>query len=184
MTNKSFFTNRKCFNCLFFLYALIFFTASCKEKTRSPVINLNEINEELIDANKNLIKNESSIIDSFVTAHKYRMEVTGSGLRIDLVKKTNKENAVPGDVVLLRYKGYLLDGSLCDENPKDISLSVKVGEGSLIKGLEEAILLMREGEVARLILPSYLGYGLRGDGKLIGRASVLYYELNLISIKR
>ncbi|TAH38795.1 MAG: hypothetical protein EYC69_14000 [Bacteroidetes bacterium] len=163
---------------------LVISSLSCKEKRKEIHIDENELREQLMDANKNLLRSEFHLIDSFIQAHNYQMKETGSGLRYQIVKNVEGRQAIAGDEVLIRYKAFLLNGELCQQSPNAGPEEVKLGEARLNRGLEEALLLMKEGEVARLVIPSHLGYGIRGDGKLIPPASILYYEINLMAIKK
>lgn len=147
------------------------------------LIDETDLRERILDANKKMLMAESNIIDSFIAAHNYQMKITGTGLRYEIVKNIKSKKAKPGDEVMIRYKAYLLDGSLCQETDAKLPQVVVLGEARLTKALEEVLLLMDEGDVARIISPSYLAYGMRGDAKLIPATAVLYYELNLMSIK-
>ena len=49
--------------------------------------------------------------------------------------------------------------------------------------LEEGILLLKEGDRAKFIIPSHLAFGLLGDMKKIPAKAVLVYDIELIKIK-
>ena len=54
-------------------------------------------------------------------------------------------------------------------------LSFILGQSNQPSGLQEGLLLMHEGEKAIMIIPSYLAYGVTGDGVCIpGSSSILY----------
>jgi len=53
----------------------------------------------------------------------------------------------------------------------------------VISGLEEGILYLSEGDKAKIIIPSHLGYGLLGDlDKNIPPKATLIYDIELKSI--
>ncbi len=162
---------------------LLFFVFSCKEGRQAVVVDESKMNELLLQANKNLIHFETNAIDSFVLSHSFNMEVTGSGLRYEIIKKENGRKPKVGDELMIRYKSWLLDGTLCEETQENIPQILILGKGVQIKGVEEMLLLMSAGETARMIVPAHLAYGMRGDGKIIPPQSSLYYEINLIAIK-
>ena len=58
-----------------------------------------------------------------------------------------------------------------------------VGTGRVIRGWDEAILLLHTGEKARLIIPSDLGYGSSGAGNVIPPDATLIFDVELINIK-
>ena len=167
------------------LYLLIaLFSLSCKMDKKKVPINENELREQLMDANKNILRSEFHLIDSFILKHNYHLKETGSGLRYEIVKKTEGRKAEPGDEVMIRYKAYFLNGEPCQQSSSGQPEKVKLGEAKLIRGLEEVLLLMREGEVARLVVPSHLAFGIRGHGESVPPAAILYYEINLMAIKK
>ncbi len=167
---------------LYFLMTL--FSFSCKVDKKKVLIDENELKERLMDANKNLLRSEFHLIDSFVNAHNYQLNETGSGLRYEIVKKTQGKQAEAGDEVMIRYKSYFLNGETVQKGSTGQPEKVKLGEAKLIRGLEEVLLLMREGEVARLVVPSHLAFGIRGDGESVPPAAILYYEINLMAINK
>lgn len=68
------------------------------------------------------------------------------------------EVAGRGDVVTLNYEGRIGDGSTFhtfDEDP----ITVEIGAGSLVKGVEEQILGMSEGEEKEFRVAPEDGYG-------------------------
>jgi FKBP-type peptidyl-prolyl cis-trans isomerase len=50
-------------------------------------------------------------------------------------------------------------------------------------GLEEGILLLREGDKAKFILPPHLAHGLLGDDNKIPARSIIVYDLELLSLE-
>ena len=59
------------------------------------------------------------------------------------------------------------------------ALPFTLGIGQVIKGWDEGIALLREGEQARLIIPYNLAYGIEGSGP-IPPMSTLIFDVELI----
>lgn len=97
----------------------------------------------------------------------------------------NKPFPVVGQGVSVRYKMFLKDDSetLIDEKKGFFPYIVDLGRGKVIKAWEEAILTMREGEKAELIIGSESAYGDTGNGVVPGGA-VLRCELEIVQIMR
>ncbi len=165
------------------LCLIILSLSGCKQKVKQVAINLDDFRKEMLEANQRLVQSESHQIDSFIQQHAFHMDVTGTGLRFEIIKAGKQRKTQPDDEVAIRYKAWLLNGTLCLETKSDQPEVLKLGRNMQIKGVEEALLMMTEGETVRIIVPSYLAYGMKGNGDLIPAAVSLYYELNLIGIK-
>lgn len=59
----------------------------------------------------------------------------------------------------MHYVGTLLDGTKIESTRDgDDPLTIKVGEGRVVKGLDYAVVTMKKGEIALFTLPAELGY--------------------------
>ncbi|XP_070807311.1 peptidyl-prolyl cis-trans isomerase FKBP2 isoform X2 [Pituophis catenifer annectens] len=68
-----------------------------------------------------------------------------------------------GDVLHMHYTGKLEDGTEFDSSlTRDQPFIFSLGTGQVIKGWEQGLLGMCEGEKRKLVIPSELGYGDRG----------------------
>ena len=105
---------------------------------------------------------------------------TGTGLRIEHLKKGTGKSPKKTDRVLVHYQGQLENGTIFDS-------SIKRGEpidfrlDEVIKGWTEGLQKMKIGGKARLFIPSHLGYGPEGSGLIPGGATLIF-EVELIDI--
>jgi peptidylprolyl isomerase/FKBP-type peptidyl-prolyl cis-trans isomerase FklB len=105
-----------------------------------------------------------------------------SGLAYKIVKSGPASGLSPktGDEVKVNYEGTLTDGTVFDS-------SYKTGEpvvfpvGGLIPGWNEALTLMKPGDVWILYVPPALGYGPEGKGP-IPPDSVMVFKLELLGV--
>jgi len=107
---------------------------------------------------------------------------TASGLKYIMVKK-NDAGAAPevGKKVLVHYSGYLTDGKMFDSSvEREQPFPFMLGKGQVIKGWDEGIALLKEGEQARLIIPYTLGYGEQGYPPIIPPSSTLIFDVELV----
>jgi FKBP-type peptidyl-prolyl cis-trans isomerase len=88
-----------------------------------------------------------------------------------------------GKKVTITYKVRLLDGTLCYSSDKEGPKTFIAGHGSVEAGLEQGILMMRQGDKARLILPPFLAWGVPGDRNKIPPRSVIVYELEVTAVQ-
>lgn len=109
---------------------------------------------------------------------------TSSGLRYIIYKhKGGSVRPKNGDKVSVHYRGKLEDGTEFDNSFKrGEPLEFQLGMGRVIKGWDEGIALLAEGDSALLIIPPSLGYGNREIGSIPANAT-LYFEVELVKIK-
>ena len=167
------------------LLAFLFIAMGCnnEEAANKTGQKKNDPGESLIKTNRYLVKSEKEYIENYIRRHQWEMLETGSGLRYMIVEQANGQVVKKGDIVILDYKVWLINGNLVYNSAEDGYKSFLVGKGGVESGLEEGILLLHEGDKARFILPAHLAYGLLGDEKKIPSGSAIIYELELIKIK-
>lgn len=90
-----------------------------------------------------------------------------------------------GSLVSVAYKGYFLDGRLADYTPDNHPFEFTMGqEAQLIDGLRLALYHLKEGEKAKIILPSRLAFGTMGNSNgSIAPYTPLLYEVEVIDVK-
>ena len=133
----------------------------------------NKKDKELED----LISKENDIIKEISKGFKE----TKSGLKYIILKKGDGLKPFPGDLVKVHYKGQLLDQTVFDSSYKrNQPIEFKVGEGQVIPGWDEGIMLLNKGDKARFIIPSDLAYGSSGAGGVIPPNATLIFEVELI----
>ncbi|KAJ8045787.1 Peptidyl-prolyl cis-trans isomerase FKBP2 [Holothuria leucospilota] len=90
-----------------------------------------------------------------------------------------------GDRLSMHYTGTLENGEEFDSSiPRGEPFVFTLGSGQVIKGWEQGLLNMCEGEKRKLVIPSDLGYGDRGAPPKIPGGSTLIFEVELIKIER
>uniref|UniRef100_A0A8C7KH11 peptidylprolyl isomerase n=1 Tax=Oncorhynchus kisutch TaxID=8019 RepID=A0A8C7KH11_ONCKI len=90
-----------------------------------------------------------------------------------------------GDVLNMHYTGKLEDGTEFDSSiPRNQPFTFTLGTGQVIKGWDQGLLGMCEGEKRKLVIPSELGYGDRGAPPKIPGGATLIFEVELLGIER
>ncbi|WP_234110563.1 MULTISPECIES: peptidylprolyl isomerase [Chryseobacterium] len=120
----------------------------------------------------------------FVDQMKEGMQSTPSGLYYKITKTTDGVKPNPGEKVSVHYAGRLVDGTEFDSSFKrNQPIEIPIGVGQVIKGWDEGIMLLKEGETATLLIPSELGYGSRGAGGVIPPNAWLVFDVELVHVK-
>jgi len=110
---------------------------------------------------------------------------TESGLQYIIVEKPKKDAvaAIKGHKVRVNYSGYLTDGKMFDSSVKrNQPFEFTLGAGRVIKGWDEGVALMKEGEKCRFIIPYQLAYGERGYPGAIPPKATLIFDVELIKV--
>lgn len=113
-------------------------------------------------------------------------QVTPSGLQYRVVRRVagNPPRPLLTDEVTVNYRGVLIDGKEFDSSysrgrPANFPVN------RLVRGWQEALVMMRVGEQWELAVPGNLGYGLRGqpDGGIPPNATLLF-TVELLGIRK
>lgn len=151
--------------------------------------------QKMMDEMKSL---EATELSKYLAESKSTATKTASGLRYTITKASAKPKPLKGDTVLVNYIGKTLDGKIFDSSIESVAksanlqqggrvyepISVVVGQGQVIPGWDEGLLLINEGAKASFIIPSELAYGAQGAGQDIRPFSTLLFDLELVKVNR
>ena len=107
-----------------------------------------------------------------------QMQTTPSGLRYIIHEQGDGPVPVKGDQISVHYYGMLdADASMFDSSFKGGQpYQFPVGMGQVIRGWDEALLLLPKGTKATLFIPASLAYGAAGSPPVIPEnASLIFY---------
>lgn len=112
-----------------------------------------------------------------------RMERLWSGLYRQDLRVGEGPRADSGDVVTVRFTGWLPGGREFDSNvDRPNPLEVALGYGRVIDGWDQGLVGMREGGRRRLVVPPLLGYGDTRRGS-IPPNSTLVFDVEVVGIE-
>lgn len=110
-------------------------------------------------------------------------EQTESGLRYKQIQAGSGQAAEKGKKVAVHYEGSLANGQVFDSSyARKEPIEFTLGIGQVIAGWDEGIALLKEGEKARFVIPSDLGYGSRGAGGVIPPDATLIFDVELVRV--
>lgn len=151
----------------------------CQEKKKQSTLTL----DDLIEVNRQLVNDDAVRIKAYIKEQKLQMKESKTGMWYNIISKTQTPLAIKGQVISMKYKVSLLDGTICYTSDKKSPRTFLIGQGGVESGLEEAALMLRKGDKAKLIFPPHLAYGLVGDNDRIPPRATIIYDIEVIDIK-
>ena len=130
---------------------------------------------------------EKAALEQYIAENGIKQPSTAEGLYIIPIKKGNGPQVEEWKSITVTYTGRFLDGSVFETSDKNESadahdpITYTVGEQAMIKGWDIAIKTMRQGDKARVIIPSDYAYG-AGNGS-IPPYSTLVFDIEVLSVK-
>ena len=108
------------------------------------------------------------------------------------MKMGTGQAAIAGDEISVHYTGWLYDQHAPDKRGQKFDSSRDRGEpfvfllgaGRVIRGWDDGIVGMQRGGKRELRIPSGLGYGANGAGKVIPPGASLVFEVELLDIRK
>lgn len=146
--------------------------------------------EGVYSSAKQTAKDESAIKE-YIDKNKLTTTKSPKGVYIAVTQEGTGAKPNSGDVVSVNYTGKLLDGTTFDSNVDSTirpgmplePLTFPVGQGRVIPGWDDALLQLKKGSKATIVIPSALAYGLQGQGAQIKGNSVLVFTVELTDVK-
>ena len=165
-----------------FIFLLSLFACGDGQETQVKT-DPNALKKSMEKANRYMVNDEEADIEDYVTRHGLEMLSTGTGLRYCILKQGSGPLIQEGQTVCLEYELRSITGDLIYSSNNEGNKVFKVGDGSVESGLDEAMPYLHENDIATLIIPSHLAYGLHGDDKKIPAYSTLIYTIKIIDIQ-
>lgn len=107
---------------------------------------------------------------------------TASGLEYTITEKGSGKKPQNGDKVKVHYTGKLTNDTVFDSSVKrGQPFEFKLGAGQVIKGWDEAFLLLQVGDKATIKFGPELGYGANANGGIPAN-STLIFDVELLDV--
>ena len=121
----------------------------------------------------------------FLEANKKKQGVftLPSGLQYRIIREGSGARPNREDMVEIHYQGTLIDETVFDSS-KERGMPAQFSVGGLVPGFSEALMLMSEGSIWEVFIPSELGYGPHGSPPRIKPNSVIIFEIEMIKVIR
>ena len=155
-----------------------------------PKISLKEMQEILGKYKETVAAEEAQAIaknkkagETFLAENKKKegVVVTASGLQYKILTKGSGKKPTAESNVTVHYNGTLIDGTVFDSSYSR-GEAATLSLAQVIKGWQEAVPMMATGSKWQVYVPADLAYGDRAASEVIGPASTLIFEIELISV--
>ena len=162
----------------------------CQKSYQKKITNKtdNEIADFFINTNKSIIEHEERKIDSLLAKINIPFSKDSTGIRVFVNKSSMNNDSLifpqTGSVVNVAYNCFVFDGIQNVSNSiLTDTISFKIGYSKQMRGLNHGIKLLQIGDNAKIIIPSYLGFGMSGYGKAVPPYSTLLLNVKLLNIE-
>jgi len=128
---------------------------------------------------------EKVVLKQFISSEKPGISPLPSGIYYVNLRPGKGKKVEVGDTLTINYEGRFLNGRFFDSTLKRHQpfQFVYGTEWQVIKGLEEAVGMMREGERSLFIFPSELGFGNTGSSTgVIPPFTSLIFEVEILKV--
>jgi len=123
--------------------------------------------------------------EAWLKENNITVKPTASGLYFIQKQAGSGVKVEPGDKVSAHYTGYYLNGQVFDSSvdaPQPFAFVA--GNAQVIQGWDEAVMMMRKGGKARIILPSEIAYGQSDPRSPIPPFSTLVFDLEIVDVEK
>lgn len=170
--------------CEYLFFSFFIVLLACDHSQEAPQkTDPNALKQSMEIANRYMVNDEEADIEDYVARHGLNMVSTGTGLRYVILKQGSEKPILEGQTVCLEYELRSITGDMIYSSQNEGNKVFKVGEGTVESGLDEAMKYLHENDIATLIIPSHLAYGLHGDDNKIPAYSTLIYTIKIIDIQ-
>ena len=127
---------------------------------------------------------EDSILQVYLKENNIKVPATETGLYFKSLKEGRGPLATKGDLVTVEFNMSTLDGTqIFSTEETGEPVFFELGQPFDTEGMNQALLKMKEGGKARVIIPSSLAFGERGRGGMVPPYTTLISELELVKIQ-
>ena len=133
---------------------------------------------------KALLQEEIQWFDDYQKKSDLKFNKTESGFWISNSALKSEEMARIGDFVEFNYQVYSIDDQIIYPYAETKTQKIIVGKADIPRGLQAALQLIKPGEKAKILLPSFLGYGGFGDENKIDADQPIIMDVEVLRINK
>ena len=129
---------------------------------------------------------DDKILQEYIAKNNIKATKTDEGTYVE-IQQAGGEPGKDGQSVSVKYTGKFLDGTAFDSNVDTAfhhtePYTFTLGTGGSIKGFDDGLRLLGKGAKCKLFIPSVLGYGSQGSGKIKPNTNLMF-EIEVLDVK-
>ncbi|MCY7409720.1 MAG: FKBP-type peptidyl-prolyl cis-trans isomerase [Chitinophagales bacterium] len=131
------------------------------------------------------LNREGDLLEAYVGEKNLIAKKTSTGLYVVIEKEGTGKQPTTGNTVKVNYTGRTLNGYIFDSSlkPGRLPYEFTIGTPNIIQGWNEGLQHFSKGGKGKLLIPSELAYGERGNPPAIGPNEPLVFDIELLEIK-
>nr|MBI1232263.1 peptidylprolyl isomerase [Cytophagales bacterium] len=147
---------------------------------------------------KKQLEEDIQTIEKYISENNLNATKTESGLFYVIEKEGSGDQVEQGNTISVDYTGYVMDGTVFDTSVESRAkesntftegrdyepISFAVGQGRVIPGWDEGLQYLKEGSVAKLLIPSPLAYGPSQRSEVIKPNSILIFDVEVTDVQK
>lgn len=160
------------------LFSIVLLSCTGQEKKQEET---NWDNKQSITWNKSSSKKELRTIAKYGERQGWKLSNTGSGAHYWVYKEVpNPIFPKEGESVQVKMVISLMSGDTCYSTDNYGAETILVGKDQSEAGLHEVLPLLPYGSKSKVVLPSYLAFGVAGDQDKIPPLSTVVYDIEVL----
>tara|TARA_B110000263_G_scaffold240622_1_gene243984 strand:- start:1180 stop:1710 length:531 start_codon:yes stop_codon:yes gene_type:complete len=165
------------------LFCFIITLLSCLDIEPRKPLNKKNITffQSSIERNKKIKKYQEILFKSIINKSSEDFFYSSYGFWYTFkVKNQSVEKPNSGDQVIFSYQIEDVNGKIIYTESSLGTVTYRVDKEDLLPALREGVKVLKKGEIASFLFPSYLCHGYMGDGEKIGINQPLKITINLL----
>jgi FKBP-type peptidyl-prolyl cis-trans isomerase len=143
--------------------------------------------KETAKASEGQLKADDKALADYLAKNNIKAQKLPGGTYVEILSPGNGEQIDAGKFISVLYRGKTLAGKVFDTNMDSsfqhtAPMDMVLGSQPLIKGFEEGLKALKQGDKARIYIPSAQGYGAQSPSPDLPANSNLIFELEILKV--
>jgi FKBP-type peptidyl-prolyl cis-trans isomerase FkpA len=154
---------------------------SCGRGTGKGNIQVRPGKKEMAELNKYLVQKDRERIENYLERKNLKMTESPAGFWYLIKSEGEGDYFIDNDRIVIDYDCSLLDGTRCYSSDELGPKVIILGKSEVEAGLDLGLRMLKPRGEAIFILPPFLAFGLRGDGKKIPSRGIIVYNVQIVN---